>query len=331
MTTRRQAIQAATAAAAMQALTRGAAAQAFPSRPMRLIVPFAPGGSTDIIGRFLAREAGQKLGQSIVVENRPGAGAMIGLNELVQARPDGYTIGMTNSGMVFQPLYGHARHNYATDLQAIAQVGEIPFVLAVKSDAPWRTLPELVDWARAHPGDLMYGITGYGNTSHIGPEKLRLLANLQMEAVNYPGGGPLITALLGGHIKAISNNPVDLRTYIRDGSVRVLCAFAEKRLEDPALRDIPTAREYGYDIVVTLWQGVGAPRGMPDEVIRRLDTAFGELLQSPSAQASVREYGLQPAYLDAAPFQRKWVEDQARQLRTITETGIIDVVRRQTR
>jgi tripartite-type tricarboxylate transporter receptor subunit TctC len=331
MITRRQAIGAAASAAALYAPPRGAAAQAYPSRPMRLIVPFAPGGSTDIIGRFLAREAGQMLGQSIVVENRPGAGAMIGLNELVQARPDGYTIGMTNSGMVFQPLYGHARHNYATELQAIAQVGEIPFVLAVKADAPWRTLPELVDWARANPGELLYGITGYGNTSHIGPEKLRLLANLQMEAVNYPGGGPLIAALLGGHIKAISNNPVDLRAFIRDGSVRVLCAFAEQRLEDPALRDIPTAREYGYDIVVTLWQGVGAPRGMPEEVIRKLDTVFGQLLKSPAAQASVREYGLQPAYLDAAAFQRKWVEDQARQLKTITETGIIDVVRGQTR
>ncbi len=331
MITRRRAVGAAATAAALHALPRSAAAQAYPSRPMRMIVPFAPGGSTDIIGRFLAREAGQALGQPIVVENRPGAGAMIGLNELVQARPDGYTLGMTNSGMVFQPLYGHARHNYATDLQAIAQVGEIPFVLAVKADSPWRTLPDLVAWARANPGELMYGITGYGNTSHIGPEKLRLLANLQMEAVNYPGGGPLITALLGGHIKAISNNPVDLRTFIRDGSVRVLCAFAEQRLEDPALRDIPTAREHGFDIVVTLWQGVGAPRGMPEEVIRRLDTVFGDLLKSPAAQASVREYGLQPRYLDAAAFQRKWVEDQAQQLRTITETGIIDVVRRQTR
>ncbi|WP_270933341.1 Bug family tripartite tricarboxylate transporter substrate binding protein [Falsiroseomonas oryzae] len=319
------------AAALLSVAPRVAMAQAYPSRPMRLIVPFAPGGSTDIIGRFLAREAGQLLGQPIVVENRPGAGAMIGLNELVQARPDGYTIGMTNSGMVFQPLYGHARFNYATELQAIAQVGEIPFVFAVKADAPWRTLTELVEWSRARPGQLMYGITGYGNTSHIGPEKLRLAANLQIEAVNFPGGGPLIASLLGGHIHAISNNPVDLRDQIRNGNVRVLCAFAENRLEDPSLRDIPTAREFGYDIVVTLWQGVGAPRGMPEQIIQRLDTAFGELLNTPAAQAAVREYGLQPRYLNAAAFQRKWVEDQQRQLQTITETGIIEVVRRQTR
>ena len=332
MITRRRVLAGAAGSSAVLGLApRHASAQAYPNRPMRLIVPFAPGGSTDIIGRYLAREAGQLLGQPIVVENRPGAGAMIGLNELVQARPDGYTIGMTNSGMVFQPLYGHARFNYATELQAIAQVGEIPFVFAVKADAPWRTLPELVEWAKARPGQLMYGITGYGNTSHIGPEKLRLAANLQMEAVNYPGGGPLIASLLGGHIHAISNNPVDLRDQIRNGSVRVLCAFAENRLEDPSLRDIPTAREYGYDIVVTLWQGVGAPRGMPEQVIERLDTVCRELLTTLAAQASIREYGLQPRYLDAAAFQRKWAEDQQRQLQTITETGIIDVVRRQTR
>ena len=152
-----------------------------------------------------------------------------------------------------------------------------------------------------------------------------------MEAVNYPGGGALIASLLGGHIHAISNNPVDLHDQIRNGTVRVLCAFAESRLEDPSLRDIPTAREYGYDIVVTLWQGVGAPRGMPEEVIQRLDAVFRELLTTPAAQASIREYGLQPSYLDAAAFQRKWAEDQQRQLQTITETGIIEVVRRQPR
>jgi tripartite-type tricarboxylate transporter receptor subunit TctC len=329
MITRRGALAGAVAAAAT--IPRLAAAQAWPARPMRMIVPFAPGGSTDIIGRFLAREAGRILGQPIAVENKPGAGAMIGLNELVNARPDGYTIGMTNSGMVFQPLYGIARHNYATELQAIAQVGEIPFIFAVKQDAPWRTLGELVAWARANPGALMYGITGFGNTSHIGPEKLRLDAGLQMEAVNFPGGGPLITALLGGHIHAVSNNPVDLRDHIREGRVRVLCTFAEQRLEDPAMRDIPTARELGYDIVVTLWQGVGAPRGLPAPVLERLDATFRQLLTNPDAQAAVREYGLQPRYLDAAAFQRKWVEDQERQRKVVTDTGIIDIVRGQTR
>jgi tripartite-type tricarboxylate transporter receptor subunit TctC len=233
--------------------------------------------------------------------------------------------------MVFQPLYGIARHNYATDLQAIAQVGEIPFVFAVRADSPWRTLGDLVAWARANPGQLMYGITGFGTTSHIGPEKLRLEAGLQMEAVNFPGGGPLITALLGGHIHAVSNNPVDLRDHIREGRIRVLAAFAERRLEDPSLRDIPTARELGYDIAVTLWQGVGAPKGLPEPVLERLDAVFRELLTDPAAQAAVREYGLQPAYLDAAAFQRKWAEDQERQRRLVTETGILDIVRGQTR
>jgi tripartite-type tricarboxylate transporter receptor subunit TctC len=267
----------------------------------------------------------------ITVENKPGAGAVIGLNELAQSRADGYTIGMTNSGMVFQPLYGITRHNYPTELTAIAQVGEIPFILAVRADAPWKTLGELVEWARTHPGEFMCGITGFGNTSHIGPEKLRMDAKIQMESVNYPGGGPLITALLGGQIQAISNNPVDLREYIRSGVVRVLTAFAEKRLEDPTLRDIPTAREAGYDIVVTLWQGVGAPGNLPAPVVQRLDSVFREVLNRPQTQAAVREYGLQPKYLDAAAFQQKWVEDQEVQRRLVTETGILDRIREQNR
>ena len=333
MITRRRALsEAGLLAAGLTALGRPVLAQpAWPTRPIRMIVPFAPGGSTDIIGRYLAKEAGERLGQVITVDNKPGAGAVIGLNELSQARPDGYTIGMTNSGMVFQPLYGITRHNYPTELTAVAQVGEIPFILAVRADAPWKTLGELVDWARAHPGEFMCGITGFGNTSHIGPEKLRMDAGIQMEAVNYPGGGPLITALLGGQLQAISNNPVDLREYIRSGSVRVLAAFAERRLEDPALRNIPTAREAGYDIVVTLWQGVGAPGNLPPPVLRRLDEVFGEVLRRPETQAAVREYGLQPSYLDAAAFQRKWVEDQEQQRRIVTETGILDRIRGQNR
>ncbi|HEY8614468.1 MAG TPA: tripartite tricarboxylate transporter substrate binding protein [Roseomonas sp.] len=333
MLTRRRVLQAAGGiSGTLAAAPKPAGAQAaYPTRPIRMIVPFAPGGSTDIIGRYLAREVGERLGQVITVDNKPGAGAVIGLNELAQARPDGYTIGMTNSGMVFQPLYGITRHNYPAELQAIAQVGEIPFILAVRADSPWRTLADLVNWARAHPGQLMCGITGFGNTSHIGPEKLRMDAGFQMEAVNYPGGGPLITALLGGQIHAISNNPVDLREHIRSGAVRVLTAFAEKRLEDPALRDIPTAREAGYDVVVTLWQGVGTPGNLPAPIVQRLDTVFREVLTSPAAQKAVREYGLQPAYLDAAAFQKKWVEDQENQRRIVTETGILDIIRGQNR
>ena len=142
--------------AALAALASGlAAAQGYPNRPLRFIVPFSPGESSDLVARLLAKDAEKYLGQPFVIENKPGAAAMIGLNELVQSKPDGYTIGITNSGMVTQPLYGIARFNYPVDLQAIAQVGDVPFVLVVNAESPWKTLDEFIAYARANPDKVM--------------------------------------------------------------------------------------------------------------------------------------------------------------------------------
>ena len=302
----------------------------YPSRPIKFIVPFGPGGSSDLVARLVSRDAEKFFGQPMVIENRPGAGAMIGLNELVQAKPDGYTIGITNSGMVTQPLYGIAKYNYPQDLQPIAQVGEIPFVLAVQGDSEWKTLEAFMAHARANPKAVNYGITGFGNTAHIGPEHLKLLAKFPMEPVNFDGGGKLITSLLGGHIQAGGINPVDIKEFVKAGKIRVLVVFGEKRLADPLFANVPTARELGYDVVVTLWQGIGAPKNLPQAMRDKLADGFAKVLRRPEMHDAIRNLGLEPAYLGPVEFGERWARDQARIKQVVTDTGILDIVKRQT-
>ncbi|MCJ0762754.1 Bug family tripartite tricarboxylate transporter substrate binding protein [Variovorax terrae] len=326
----RRRILATALAAACAGLTGPAAwSQDYPNRPVKMIVPFGPGGSSDLVARLVARDLEKQLGQAVVVENKPGAAAMIGLNELVQAKPDGYTIGITNSGMVTQPLYGIARHNYATDLDAIAQVGEVPFVLAVRGDAPWKTFEEFAAYARANPQKTNYGITGIGNTSHIGPAHLQQLAKIPMEPVNFDGGGSLITSLLGGHIQAGGINPVDIKEQVKAGKIRVLVVFGEQRLADPLFKDAPTAREKGYDVVVTLWQGIGAPKNLPEPVRKKLADALDKALNTAAMQDSIRQLGLEPVYMGPAAFARKWTDQQAHYKQVVTQTGILQMVRQQ--
>lgn len=304
-----------------------ALAQDYPNHPIRFIVPFSPGGSSDIVARLLAKDGDKAIGQPFVIDNKPGAGAMIGLNELVQAKADGYTVGITNSGMVTQPLYGIAKYNYVTELQPIAQVGEVPFVLVVKGDSPWKTLGEFMAYCKAHPKSCNYGITGIGNTSHIGPAQLQYLTKVPMEFVNFDGGGTLITSLLGEHIQAGGINPVDIREYVKAGKIRILCVFGEKRLSDPLFANAPTAKELGYDVVVTLWQGIGAPKNMPEAVRAKLAESFAKIINDPQTQQQLRALGLEPAYLGPAEFSKKWVAEQAHYKQVVTDTGILQLVR----
>ena len=309
--------------------TVAVAQTAYPDHPVRFIVPFSPGGSSDLVARLMAKDAQKFLGQPFVVDNKPGAAAMIGLNELVQSKLDGYTIGITNSGMVTQPLYGVARHNYPIDLQAIAQIGEVPFCLVVSGDSPWKTLDEFIAYARANPAKANYGITGIGNTAHIGPEHLKLLAKFPMEFVNFDGGAKLITALLGGHIQAGGINPVDVKEHVKAGKIRVLVVFGEKRLADPLFANVPTAKELGYNVIVTLWQGIGAPKGLPEAVRVKLEDAFARALATPETRDALRNLGIEPSYLNGVDFARKWQDETAHYRRVVTDTGILELVRSQ--
>ena len=301
----------------------------FPVKPISLIVPYSPGGSSDMVARALSKVSQKYIGQTFMILNKPGAAGTLGLNALADSRPDGYAMGITNSGMILQPLVGQTRYNYATDLQPIAQAGYIPFVFAVKTDAPWKDLDEFTKYAKDHPGAIKYGHTGIGNTAHTAPEHYAKLANIKIDPIPFDGGAPLIAALLGGHIQAIMNNPVDLKQHLIAGKIRVLAVADEKRIEDPLLKDVPTFKEKGYPVNAMLWQGVGAPKGLPEDVKRILSDGFKAMVNDPETQKAIVDMGLVFEYLGPEEFGRKWVTQQEALKKILIETGIMDIIKSQ--
>jgi tripartite-type tricarboxylate transporter receptor subunit TctC len=297
-------------------------------KPINMIVPFNPGGSSDLVGRTVAKVSTKYLGQPMVILNKPGAAATLGLNMLVESRPDGYTIGITNSGMILQPLVG-SRYNYATELQALAQAGFIPFVFAVRADAPWKDLAEFTAYAKQHPGAIKYGHTGIGNTAHSAPEHYAKLAGLKMDPIPFTGGSPLIAALLGGHIHAIMNNPVDLQQHIKAGKIRVLAVADEKRIAHPQYTNVPTFKEFGYPVNAILWQGLGGPKNLPPDVLKPLADGLKAMMNDPETKKAIEDLGLIFEYLGPEEFGKKWVDEQARLKEVLTETGILEQMKSQ--
>jgi tripartite-type tricarboxylate transporter receptor subunit TctC len=306
-----------------------AGAQDFPQRPIRLIVPFPAGGATDIMGRILTKAVEARLGKPLIIENKPGAGTMTGLNELVGARPDGYTIGMVTSTMVLQPLYGGSRHDYPTALQPIAQITVTPPVLVTGSDTQWKTVKDLVDYAKANPKKIKYGITGFGNSSHIGPTQLARAAGIEIEPVSFDGGGVLLTALLGGHIAVSAGSTVDYKPHIEAGKLRPLLSFGPTRSEDPLYKDVPTAKELGYDAEIVSWTGVAAPKGLPTDVTAKLNEAFKAAMADREVKDAIAKLGSEPTYLEATDFGARWASETDKLRQVVKETGILELVKSQ--
>lgn len=301
----------------------------YPSKPITVIVPYAPGGSSDMVARVFAKSANKHLGQPLVIINKPGAAAQIGLNELAGAKPDGYTVGVANSGMLLQPLIGKTKHNYALDLDGIVMAGQIPFVLAVRADAPYTTLEDFIKFAKENPGKIKYGHTGVGNSAHTAPEQLSLLAGIKMDPVPYDGGAPLIASLLGGHIQAVINNPVDLQAHIKAGKIKVLAVAGSERIDDPLYKDIPTFKEKGYDINVILFQGFAAPKGIPAETLQVLREGFEKIAKDPETLKAIADLGLVPKIMDGKQFGEFWASEQKVLNKTLEDTGILKIIKEQ--
>lgn len=325
--TRRLAL--ATFGLASVAMTLPALAQAYPQRPIRVIVPFPAGGATDVMGRIVAKAVEVRLGKPLIIENKPGAGTMTGLNELVGARPDGYTIGMVTSTMVLQPLYGGSRHDYPTALQPLAQITVTPPVLVTGSDTPWKTAQALIADAMANPRKIKYGITGFGNSSHIGPTQLARVAGIEIEPVSFDGGGTLLTALLGGHIAVSAGSAVDYKPHIEGGKLRPLLNFGPERSQDPLYKDVPTAKELGYEAEIVSWTGVAAPKGVPAEIAGKLNETFTAVMADPEVKAAIAKLGSEPVHLDAAGFGARWASETIKLRQVVTETGILELVKSQ--
>ncbi len=305
-------IRALVALAGLLAAAAPAVADAFPSKPVRLLVPYPPGGAVDIVARTLGQQLSERWHQPVVVENRPGAGGTIASEVAAKAPPDGHTLIVVASGHAINPhLYAKLPYDTFRDFTPISLLASSPNVLLVRADSPFRTLADLLDAARRSPGELSYGMAGNGTSTHLAGELLKHLAKVDIAAIPYKGGAPALGDLLGGQIPISFNNIPESLGQIRAGTVRALGVTTAAR--SPVLPEVPTIAEAGvpgYDTAV--WWGLLGPAGLPAEVTARIHRDCAEALQVPTVRERLSGLGAVP--IGSSP------EEFAALIRTDNET-----------
>jgi tripartite-type tricarboxylate transporter receptor subunit TctC len=287
---RRQFLQVAVGAAALSARSSIADAQSYPSRSVRLIVPFAPAGSTDILARLIGQWLSERLGQPFVIENHPGAGTNIGTEIVVNAPPDGYTLLMAStSGAINATLYQKLNFNLIRDVAPVASVFRGPLLMVVDPSFPATTVAEFIAYAKANPGKLSMASSGIGTSLHMSGELFKMMAGINMVHVPYRGGAPAITDLLGGQVHVMFNPMPEVIEYARVGKLRPLAVTTATRWE--TLPDVPAMGEIlpGYD--TSVWFGVVAPRNTPAEIVERLNIEINRGLVDPRLKSRLFDLG----------------------------------------
>ena len=287
-------------AAASLALPR-AFAGAYPERPITFIVPWPAGGTADLTMRALTAAAAKELGQTIVVENKAGASGMLGLKTLATAKPDGYTIGQIPISVARFSQLGTVQVDPLKDLSFIARTSGQTFGIAVRADAPWKTLKDFVAAAKASPGKYTYASAGIGGATHVGMEEFAYAAGIQLNHIPYKGGAPALQDLMGGQVDALADSS-SWAPHVQSGKLRLLATWGEKRPRD--FPDVPTLKELGYDVVVDAPNGVGAPKGLDPAVLARLREAFKVAAASTEFSAACDKIDVPVMYLDGPDYEK---------------------------
>jgi tripartite-type tricarboxylate transporter receptor subunit TctC len=302
------------------------AQDAYPSRPITMIVPFPPGGVADIIGRPAADAMSRALASPVVVENKPGAGGGIGMGYVAKAKPDGYTVLMALSSISILPeadkITGRTAMYQFKDFTPIARFTADPTVLAVRANSPWRTLDEFIADARKRPGSITYGSSGNYGTMHLPMEMLAAAANVKLLHVPFTGAGPAVVALLGGQIDAISSGPSTVIQHVKAGKVRVLASWGDKRLA--SLPDVPTLTESGFPVVFTQWTALFAPAGTPEAAIVKLRDAARATVADPKFIGAMATLETPIQYMDAPELQKFWDGDNQKLGEAVRRIGKVE-------
>ena len=296
---RRRFLQTSAASAATLALPGLAQAQAFPAKPIRLICPWPAGGSTDAVMRAIGESAGKALGGTVVIDNKPGASGMLGPNELVNAKPDGYTLSQLTIGVLRLPHMQKMQFDPLKDFTYIACLTGYTFGIVVRADSPIKSIKDLVDFAKANPEKLTYGSTGNGTTPHLAVEEFASKAGIKLTHVPFKGNADGMQALLGGHIMAHSD-ATGWGPHVEAGTCRLLATYGSKRTK--RWPQIPTLNELGYDTVSDSPFGIGAPKGMDPALTQRLHDAFKKTLEDPLVLASFEKYDQSVIYMNTAEY-----------------------------
>jgi tripartite-type tricarboxylate transporter receptor subunit TctC len=287
---RRQFLHLAAGAAALPAVSRIALAQAYPSRPVRIVVPFAPGGTFDIMARLIGQWLTEKLGQPFVIENRPGAGGNIGTESVVRAPADGYAlllVGTANA--ISATLYEKLNFNFIRDIVPVAGIARVPEVMLVNPSLPATTVRELIDYAKANPGKLTMASGGIGTLSHVEGELFKMMTGVNLVHVPYRGLGPALTDLLGGQVQVMFASMSASIEYVRAGKLRALAVTTATRSDE--LTDVPTVAEFVPGYEASGWFGIGAPKATPAEIVDKLNNEINAGLADPKIKVRLADLG----------------------------------------
>jgi tripartite-type tricarboxylate transporter receptor subunit TctC len=318
---RRRFVHLAGAALAAPALSRLARAQAYPTRPVRWLLGYPAGGSTDIVVRLMANWLSERLGQPFIVENKPGAGTNLAVQAAVNSPPDGYTLLFAaTSNAINASSYASLPFNFLRDIAPVAGLAELPFVIDVSPSLPVKTVAEFIAYAKANPGTINMGSFGAGTISHLALELLKAMTGVSMQHVPYRGGAPMVTDIIGGRVQAGIDALPNSLPHIRSGSVRALAMTGPARSD--VLPEVPTVAETVPGYEVSGWSGAGVPTGTPAEIIATLNREINAGLADPRIKARLAEIGGRPIVLSAEAMGKIWVADTEKWAKVVKFSGL---------
>jgi tripartite-type tricarboxylate transporter receptor subunit TctC len=318
---RRKFLHLAAGAVALPFAPHVARAQVYPTRPVRLIVPLAPGGATDIVARLMGQWLSERLGQPFIIENRPGAGGNIGTDTVVKARPDGYTILMASTtNAINATLYDKLSFNFIRDIAPVATISRNTLVMVVHPSIPAKTVPEFIAYAKANPRKLNMASPGNGSPNHVSGELFKMMTGVDMVHVPYRSGGPALTDLLGGQMQVMFPAIVSSIEYIRADRLRALAVTAATRSDE--LPDIPTVAEFVPGYEASNWFGVAAPKATPAETVEKLNEEINAGLADPKIKAQLAELGAMVLAGSPADFGKLIAEDTEKWAKVVKSAGI---------
>jgi len=317
---RRRFLRLAAATAAFPALSTIARAQGYPTRPLHMISGYPPGGSADMTARLMAQWLSERLGQTVVIESRPGGGTNIATEAVVRAPPDGYTLLLVApANAINASLYDKLNYNFIRDMAPVAGLIRFPNVVVVNPSVPVKTIPELIAYAKANPGKLNMASSGNGSTIHVSGELFKMLTGIKMVHVPYRGGAPALTDLISGQVHVMFDNLPTSIEYIRAGKLRGLAVTSTERSH--LLPDVPTVSDYVPGYEASAWYGLGVPTGTPPDVIERLNEATNAVLADPKTLARFADLGATLLAGSAADFGKLVADETEKWAKVVKFSG----------
>jgi tripartite-type tricarboxylate transporter receptor subunit TctC len=317
---RRKFFHLAAGAAPLPAMSRIASAQAYPSRPVRIILGFAPGQAIDIVTRIIGQWLSEQLGQQFIIENRPGAGGNIATEAVVRAPPDGYTLlAIGSNNMINVTLYEKLSYDFIRDIAPVASIYRVPQIMEVNPSFPAKTVLEFIAYAKAHPGEISFASAGNGSVAHVTGELFKMMTGVDMLHVPYRGAPPALTDLISGQVHVMFDNMPSSIEHIRAGRLRPLAVTATTRWQE--LPDIPTVADFVPGFETSAWAGIGAPKNTPAEIIDKLNSEINGGLLDPKIKARIADLGGMVLTLSPTEYGKRIAEETEKWAKVIKFSG----------